>query len=60
MTMEEKEMLYRILFEDSDEEPTDAVYEVYDTITDLFDMAIDLSAKKLFLPQLPQINKILH
>ena len=39
MTQDEKELLYRILFEDSDEEPTPAVYEVYDTLSDMFDIA---------------------
>lgn len=35
MTQEENDLLYRILFENSDEEPTAAIYEVYDTVTEL-------------------------
>lgn len=57
MTVEEKEMLYRILFEDSDEEATSAVYEVYDTLSDLFDMATNISENK---PYLPQLSRTLH
>lgn len=50
MTLEEQEQLYRILFEDSDEEPTSAVYEVYDTLAEL------LENRKL----LPQTIRVLH
>lgn len=35
MTQEENDLLYRILFENSNEEPTAAIYEVYDTVTEL-------------------------
>jgi hypothetical protein len=35
MTQSERELMYRILFEDSDEEPTPAIYEIYDTISEL-------------------------
>ena len=35
MTQSEQELMYRILFEDSDEEPTAAIYEIYDTVTEL-------------------------
>ena len=35
MTQEENDLLYRILFEDSDEEPTSAIFEIYDTVTEL-------------------------
>ena len=35
MTIEEEERLYRVLFEDSDEEVGNEVYELYDTVTEL-------------------------
>ena len=35
MTLEEQQLMYRILFEDSDEEPTSAIYEIYDTLQDV-------------------------
>lgn len=47
MTQSDKELLYRILFEDSDEEPTSAVYELYDTITDLVGDITNLEINKI-------------
>lgn len=35
MTLEEQQLMYRILFEDSDEEPTSAIYEIYDTLQEV-------------------------
>jgi hypothetical protein len=51
MTTEEKERLYRILFEGSDEEPGNEVYELYDTVTELIEER---------MPLLPQIERVLH
>ena len=50
MTLEEEERIYRILFEDSDEEVGNEVYEVYDTLTEI------LENKTL----LPQTVRVLH
>ena len=50
MTFEEEERIYRILFEDSDEEVGNEVYEVYDTLTEI------LENKTL----LPQTVRVLH
>lgn len=47
MTQNEKELLYRILFEDSDEEPTSAVYELYDTVTELVGNINDMEVTKI-------------
>lgn len=35
MTIEEEQALYRILFEDSDEDCPAAIYEIYDTVDEL-------------------------
>ena len=51
MTIEEEERLYRVLFEGSDEEVGDEVYELYDTVTELIADRI---------PLLPQIERVLH
>ena len=50
MTFEEEERIYRILFEDSDEEVGNEVYEVYDALTEI------LENKSL----LPQTVRVLH
>jgi hypothetical protein len=47
LTKSESEMLYRILFENSNEEPTSAVYEVYDTITELIGDISNLEVSKI-------------
>ena len=46
MTNEEKETLYRILFENSDEECPSAIYEVYDTLTELYGDLSNLKMEK--------------
>jgi hypothetical protein len=50
MTFDEEQKIYRILFEDSDEEPGNEVYEVYDTLTEI------LENRSL----LPQTVRVLH
>jgi len=50
VTIEEQEQLYRILFEDSDEEPSSAIYEIYDTLEEI------LQNRSL----LPQAVRVLH
>ncbi len=50
MTIEEEERLYRVLFEDSDEEVGNEVYEIYDTLTEV------LENRSL----LPQTVRVLH
>lgn len=35
MSQSEMDLMYRILFENSNESPTSAIYEVYDTVTEL-------------------------
>jgi len=50
VTTEEQEQLYRILFEESDEEPTSAIYEIYDTLTDILANSSSL----------PQSVRVLH
>lgn len=47
MTTDEQELMYRILFENSNEEPTSAVYEVYDTITELIGDISNLKVNKI-------------
>jgi hypothetical protein len=47
MTQSEQELMYRILFEDSDEEPTSAIYEIYDTITELVGDISNLEVTKV-------------
>jgi len=51
MTKKEEERLYRILFEDSDEEVGNEVYELYDTVTEIIQDKT---------PSLPQSVHILH
>lgn len=50
MTEKEEELLYRVLFEDSDEEVGNEIYEVYDTLTEVIQNR----------SQLPQTVRILH
>jgi len=50
MTEKEEERLYRVLFEDSDEEVGNEIYEVYDTLTEVIQNR----------SQLPQTVRILH
>ena len=50
MTIEEQEQLYRILFEAADEQPTSAIYEIYDTLDEI------LANRS----QLPQTVRVLH
>jgi hypothetical protein len=50
MTKYEEQLMYRILFEDSDEEPTSAIYEVYDTLTELIS-----DGNRLKVTQVPQV-----
>ena len=50
MTTEEQEIIYRILFENSDEECPAAIYEVYDTLDEI------LQNSSL----LPQTVRVLH
>jgi hypothetical protein len=47
LTLEEQESLFRILFENSNEEPTSAVYEIYDTITELVGDISNLEVTKI-------------
>lgn len=51
MTEQEQDRLYRVLFEDSDEEIGNEIYELYDTLTEL------ISNKT---SSLPQNEMILH
>jgi hypothetical protein len=51
MTEQEEQRLYRILFEDSDEEVGNEVYELYDTVTEIIQNKT---------PLLPQSVRILH
>ena len=50
MTEKEEERLYRVLFEDSDEEVGSEVYEIYDTLTEILANS----------SQLPQSVRVLH
>lgn len=50
MTIEEEERLYRVLFEDSDEEVGSEVYEIYDILEEV------LENRSL----LPQTIRVLH
>jgi len=52
MTIEEEERLYRVLFEDSDEEVGSEVYELYDTIDNLLQNRTRTT--------LPQIERVLQ
>lgn len=47
MTIDEQELMYRILFENSNEEPTSAVYEIYDTLTELIGNITNLEVTKI-------------
>jgi hypothetical protein len=51
MTEAEENRLYRVLFEDSDEEVGNEIYEIYDTLTEL------ISDRT---PSLPQSERVLH
>ena len=51
MTEQEEQRLYRILFEDSNEEVGNEVYELYDTVTEIIQNKA---------PLLPQSVRILH
>lgn len=51
MTEKEQQRLYRVLFENSDEEIGNEIYELYDTVTEL------ISDKT---PLLPQNELVLH
>lgn len=51
MTFEEEERLYRVLFEDSDEEVGNEVYELYDTLSEVIQNRT---------PILPQKERVLH
>jgi len=51
MTEQEEQRLYRILFEDSNEEVGNEVYELYDTVTEIIQNKTSL---------LPQSVRILH
>jgi hypothetical protein len=50
MTEKEQQTLYRILFEDSDEECPSAIFEIYDTLDEI------LQNRSL----LPQTVRVLH
>ena len=50
MTFDEQEKLYRVLFENSDEEVGSEVYEIYDTLTEILANS----------SQLPQSLRVLH
>ena len=50
MTIEEEERLYRVLFEESDEEVGSEIYEIYDTLEEV------LENRSL----LPQTIRVLH
>jgi len=49
MKQSEQELLYRILFENSNEEPTSAIYEIYDTITELVGDISNLEVTQVIL-----------
>ena len=51
MTFEEEQRLYRVLFEDSEEEIGNEIYELYDTLSEVI---------KDKVPSLPQIERVLH
>jgi len=51
MTEKEEQRLYRILFEDSNEEVGNEVYELYDTVTEIIQNKTSL---------LPQCVRVLH
>jgi len=51
MTEQEEQRLYRILFEDSNEEVGNEVYKLYDTVTEIIQNKT---------PLLPQSVRILH
>jgi hypothetical protein len=50
VTFDEQEKLYRVLFEESDEEVGSEIYEIYDTLTEI------LANRSC----LPQAVRILH
>lgn len=51
MTFEEEQRLYRVLFEDSDEEIGSEIFELYDTLSELIQDKV---------PSLPQSERVLH
>ena len=50
VTLKEREKLYRVLFEESDEEVGSEIYEIYDTLTEILENSSSL----------PQAVRVLH
>ena len=50
VTLKEREKLYRVLFEESDEEVGSEIYEIYDTLTEILENS----------SHLPQTVRVLH
>lgn len=62
MTLEEEQIIYRILFENSDEDCPDAIFEFYDTLTEFIQENYGEIAEDYHYTHasLPQNSKILQ